>query len=79
VPRIGISNGLVAGQPMPANAGPEGLEGLELAELAELAPGLLPWPDSAGSRRFAWSSFGVDIGVDPGLVGIETTCGAASP
>lgn len=34
----------------PTRAGPEGLEP------AELAPGLLPLPDSAGTRRFRWSS-----------------------
>jgi tetratricopeptide (TPR) repeat protein len=34
---------------------------LELAQLAELAPGLLPWPDSTGSRRFARPSSGLGI------------------
>ncbi len=53
-----------------------GLEGLELAELT---PGLLLWPDSTGSRRFARSSFGIDIRVSPWFVGIELTCGAAPP
>jgi hypothetical protein len=43
------------------------------------APGLLLWPDSAGSRRFARSSFCLDIRVDPGSVDIETTSGAARP
>jgi hypothetical protein len=31
------------------------------AEGFELAPGQLPRPDLAGTRRFAWSSLGLDI------------------
>jgi hypothetical protein len=58
---------------LPANAGPQGLE------LAELAPGLLLWPGSTGTRRFAWSSFCLDIRFGPGSVDIEPTCGAAPP
>ena len=33
----------------------------------------LPCPDSAGTRRFAWSSFGLDIRVDPESSGVEST------
>jgi hypothetical protein len=73
---IGISNGLVAGEPMPVRRAWSWRNGLELAERA---PGLLLWPDSTGTRRFAWSSFGLDVRVDPGAVDIEPTCGAVPP
>jgi hypothetical protein len=53
-----------------ADAGPPGFE---------LALGPLPRPDSANTRRFAWSSIGLNIRVDLKCYGFESEGGEAPP